>query len=212
MRTKPKTFTVVCGLSLLSILAVACSDNWGEDVESNDDALEGSSLVCTEKPEARAYIGFDGTKLEAKREDESFDANRARFKPYEVMADEYKRVLGAVPSSLADAEATFEEAPARWHVEPAPSAVALDAIYKIGLEGCTATVAAEAGRGTAPTQATANTFCKDLMDKAWGEAPSAAVSACVDLAVNKLANENDARKRWAHTCASILSAPQFLTY
>jgi hypothetical protein len=211
-RSKPVTLAVVSILAVLSVLAVACTDQWAEDVQANDDHLEGASLVCTEKPAARTYVLFDGTKLEDKRADESVDANRARFKPYSVMADEYKRVLGAPPKSLAGAAATFEDPPARWHAEPAPSAVALDAIYAIGLEGCTAMVATAPERATAPTAATATTFCKDLMEKAWGEAPAAGVTTCVDLATNKLANESDARKRWAHVCASLLSSPQFLTF
>ncbi len=211
-RSIPKKIGVASILSVFSIVAVACSGRWDEDVEASDDNLESSSLVCVEEPAARSYVLFDGKKLEALREDESVEANRARFKPFSVMPDEYKRVLGAVPKSLAGAEATFEDAPPRWHSEPAPSAVALDAIYAIGLEGCTALVANAAERAAAPTQATASTFCTDLMDKAWGEAPRASVTTCVDLATNKLATENDARERWAHVCASILSSAQFLTY
>lgn len=198
---------------LVSLLAVACSAvEWAEDSSESASNLDGSSLVCTDAKPGRSYVLFDGSKLEDKRADESVDANRARFKPFAVMAAEYERVLGAAPKSLANAAATFEEPPARWHTEAAPSAVALDAIYAIGLEGCTATVATGTERATAPTPATAKTFCADLMEKAWGEAPAAEVGTCVDLATNKLSGEPDARKRWAHVCAAILTAPQFLTF
>jgi len=210
MSQRRVTFAVVS--TLLSVLVVACSAEWDEDSTASESNLEGSSLVCTEKKASRSYVLFDGTKLEDRRADESFDANRARFKPFSVMADEYKRVLGAAPRSLANAGATFEDPPARWHVEPAPSAVAVDAIYAIGLEGCTAMVATAPARATAPTPTTAKTFCTDLMEKAWGEATATEVTTCVDLATNKLTAEADPRKRWAHVCASILSAPQFLTF
>src|SRR5262249_32659066 len=144
---------------------------------------------------------------------ESVDANRLRFKPFSVMADEYKRVLGAAPKSLGGAAATFDEAPARWFSEPEPSGVTLSAIYAIGLDGCSATVAAGNDKATAPTADTASGFCKDLMEKAWGAPPAAdELAACVDLATNKLAVETDPRKKWAHVCATILTSSQFLTF
>ncbi|MFO0740355.1 MAG: hypothetical protein U0270_30950 [Labilithrix sp.] len=212
MNRSPRVNLAVAA-AILSVLAVACSAEWvDEDSSASESNLDGSSLVCTSAKPGRSYELFDGSKLEAKRADESFDANRARFKPFAVMADEYKRVLGVTPKSLATAAATFEDPPARWHAEAAPSAVAIDAIYRIGLEGCTAMVAASAELAAAPTAASAKTFCADLMDKAWGEAPAAALDTCADLATNKLSGEPDARKRWAHTCAAVVTSPQFLTF
>lgn len=198
-------------LSTLSALVVACSSRW-EDTEASGDNLEASALMCVDLPAARSYPLFDGAKLEARREDESVDVNRARFKPFSVMADEYTRALGLVPPSLAAAAATFEEPLPRWHSEPAPSAVALDAIYAIGLEGCNAAVGNDPSSVIAPTQETATTFCTGLMERAWGEAPADSIATCVDLAIDKLGMEPDPRTRWAHVCASILSAPQFLTF
>jgi hypothetical protein len=205
-----KRGAIAVGLFVATV--VACT-NGGEDVDSGDSDLDGTSLVCTAPPVARSYTFFDGSKLEEKRADESVDANRARFKPFSVMADEYKRVLGLAPKSLAGAAATFDEPPARWYAEPTPSGVTLSAIYAIGLDGCAASMANAKERSAAPTAETAAAFCKDLMQKAWGDAPGASeLAACVELATTKLAGESDARKRWAHVCASILSSSQFLTY
>jgi hypothetical protein len=188
---------------------VACQAE--DDLEDSDQAVEGSALVCTSPPVPRTYIAFDQNKLEQRRPDEAVDVNRARFKPFAVMAEEYKRVLGAAPKSLAGAREAFGDAPERWYAEPTHSGVSLSAIFNVGLDGCTATIAAD--RSKAPTNETATAFCKDLMTKAYSEDPTAEqVAVCVDLATTKLANVTDVRSRWAQVCASILSSTPFLTY
>jgi hypothetical protein len=187
---------------------VACQA--GDDVEDSEQNLEGSALVCTSPPIPRSYVGFNQNKLEEKRPDEALDLNRARFKPFAVMADEYERVLGLVPKSLASAREAFGDAPERWYAEPTHSGVSLTTIFNVGLDGCTATVA---DRTKAPTPETATAFCKDLMEKAYAEDPTPdQIAACVDLATTKLAAVSDVRSRWAQVCASILSSTPFLTY
>jgi hypothetical protein len=187
---------------------VACQA--GDEFDDSDQNVEGSALVCTSPPIPRSYVGFDQNKLEQKRPDEAVDLNRARFKPFSVMADEYKRVLGVVPKSLAPAREAFGDAPERWYAEPTHSGVSLTTIFNVGLDGCTATVAE---RTKAPTAETATAFCKDLMEKAYSEDPTAEqVAVCVDLATTKLASVTDVRSRWAQVCASILSSTPFLTY
>jgi hypothetical protein len=198
-------------LAVLSI--VACEAESAEDSDAADSNLDGASLMCVSKPQARSYKHFDGTLLEEKRADESVDANRARFKPFAVIGDEYKRVLGTTPRSLAGASATFDDPPARWFAETALSGVALTAVYGISLEGCAASMATDPARATAPTADTATTYCKDTMQNAWGVPPTAdEVATCVTLATTKLSGESDAKKRWAHVCASILTSSQFLTF
>jgi hypothetical protein len=212
MRLKLHNLAVVLAVGVVGSI-VACSNGDGEDVDSGDSDLDGTSLVCTAPPVARSYVLFDGSKLEANRANESVDANRARFKPFAVMADEYKRVLGLAPKSLAASAATFDDAPARWYAEPTPSGVTLSAVYAIGLDGCTALMANAAERAKAPTADTASAYCKDIMTKAWGTTPNDdELAACADLATNKLSGEPDARKKWAHVCATILSTSQFLTF
>jgi hypothetical protein len=49
--------------------------------------------------------------------------------------------------------------------------------------------------------------------KFWSRAPSDdEVKACTDVALTDTASEPDAKRRWAYTCASLLSASGFLTY
>jgi len=195
--------------SLLAV--VACQAT--EDIEDSEQNVEASALVCTSPPIPRAYVGFDETKLEEKRPDEAVDLNRARFKPFPVMADEYKRVLGAAPPSLASAKEAFGDVPERWFAEPTHSGVSLNRIFAVGLEGCAATVAAGPERAKAPTAETAAAFCKDLMIKAYSEDPTnEQVATCVELATSKLAGVTDVRSRWAQVCAAILSSTPFLTY
>jgi hypothetical protein len=195
------------------LAAVVACQAAEDDTDDSSADLDATSLVCSAPPVARSYVFFDGTKLEDKRADESVDANRARFKPFVVMADEYKRVLGTVPKSLASSAATFADPPARWFAEPEPSGVTLNAIYGIGLDGCSTMLAGDASKTTPPAADTAGAFCKDLMTKAWGQAPADdELAACVDLLTNKLSGESDARTRWAHGCATVLTTTQFLTY
>jgi hypothetical protein len=47
----------------------------------------------------------------------------------------------------------------------------------------------------------------------WNRAPNPdEVGACVDMATNGTASEPDPRRRWAYTCASVLTAAGFLSY
>lgn len=204
-----RSLVVLCGVGL-SVLTVACEGVWGDEWESNEGALEG--MMCTAKPVARTYLGFDGAKLEEKRADENLDVNKARFKPFSVMADEYKRVLGATPRSLSGAGATFNEPPERWFAEADHSGVSLTAVFQISLDGCSASLANDATKTKAPTAETATAFCKETMQKAYSQTPTdEQVAVCVDLATKKL-TENDPRRRWAHVCATILSSSPFLTF
>ncbi len=209
---------------LASLALVACGDDpdsltGRRSVDPNAAADDGdgtstpAALQCTDKPQGRSYVLFDGTKLESTRANENVGVNRARFKPYAVMTGEYQRVLGAVPPSLAGASGSFDEPPPRWYAEATYSGVSLDAIFGISFEGCAAYTKTSPDFAAAPTAETAATQCAALMRKAWSHSASPdEIAACVDLATNQLNAEPDARRRWTYVCASILSSAQFLTF
>lgn len=183
----------------------------GEGENGGDVTPE--ALQCTEKPEGRSYKGFDGARLEAQRVNENVGVNRARVKPYTVMAGEYTRVLGAVPPSLASAAASFDDPPPRWFAEASHSGVSLNALFDISFEGCSAYVKGQANLATAPTAQSASEFCGAMMRKAWSRSASPdEIAGCVDLATNKLTTEPDAKRKWTYVCASILSSSHFLTF
>lgn len=210
------------GLAALGIALVACTEDAnsltgsrqnvpGQNGEEGTDTP--AALQCTEKPEGRSYVLFDGSKLENNRLNENVGVNRARFKPYAVMTGEYQRVLGVVPPSLAAAGASFDDPPARWYDEAAHSGVSLNAQFDISFEGCLAHVKTPAEFGAPPNGDSAKTFCSSLMRKAWSKtAQPPEVDGCVELATKKLESEPDVRRRWAYVCASILSSSHFLTF
>lgn len=173
-----------------------------------------AALQCSAKPEGtRSYVLFDGTKLEEKRANEGVGVNRARVKPYGVMASEYQRVLGNVPETIKTAGGSFDAAPARWFAEATYSGVSMNAVFNISFEGCLTYARANTELAGAPTADSAKTECTKLMRKAWSRTPTPEeVQGCTDLAVTKLATENDTARRWSYVCASVLSSSQFLTF
>jgi hypothetical protein len=215
-------------LALLSIVAlgtitIACTEDANsltggrQNTPGQNGEAEGegtpAALQCTEKPEGRSYVLFDGSKLEGNRANENVGVNRARFKPYSVMAGEYQRVIGVIPKSLATAGASFDDPPARWYEEAAHSGVSLNAQFDISFEACVEHVKTPPELAQAPNADTAKTFCSSLMRKAWSKtAQPAEVDGCVELATKKLETEPDVRRRWAYVCASILSSSHFLTF
>ncbi len=170
-------------------------------------------LQCTVKPQGRSYVLFDGSKLEASRLNENMGVNRARIKPYVVMASEYQRVLGVVPESIKTAGSSFDDPPARWFAESVYSGVAMNAIFEISYEGCLAYAKAAPDLKAAPTADSAKAECTKMMRKAWSRTPSPEeIAGCTDLAVTKLASQTDVARHWAYVCSSILSSSQFLTF
>ncbi len=161
----------------------------------------------------KAWKGFGGTDLVAKRESAAIGADRARIKPYEALASEYERTIGTVPTSLGPAAASFGAAPDRFDAEPQSSAIALYSAYRVAFEGCLGFTQSAAEYATAPTAATSASVCTALARKFWSRAPEAGeVQACAQVAMIDSATEADPRRRWAYTCASLLSASGFLTY
>jgi hypothetical protein len=179
----------------------------------DDPSATPPALQCLQKPEGRSYVQFDGTKLEDSRVNENIGVNRARLKPFNVMQGEYQRVLGLVPTSLAASGGSFDEAPPRWYAEAEHSGVSLNAIFDISFEGCAALTRTAPEYAAAPTAETAVKVCASLIRKAWSRSASPEeITACTNLATQKLSAEPDARRRWTYVCSSILSSSQFLTF
>ena len=227
MSTRNVLFTIAIG-ALVAATLPACADESDQLLNGNrgpgaggPNGGEGSTepgttpeaLQCTEKPEGRSYTNFGGLKLEELRVNENVGVNRARIKPYAVMAGEYQRVLGLVPPSLAASGGSFDEPPKRWFAEAAHSGVSLNAIFSLSFEGCLAYTKTAPEYAAAPTAETAKTVCSTLMRKAWSHSASPEeIDSCVTLATTKLAAEPDARRKWTYVCSSILSSSQFLTF
>jgi len=170
-------------------------------------------LQCTQKPQGRAYLGFDGLDLGASRVNENVGINRARIKPFPVLQGEYQRVLGLVPASLAGAADSFDAPPPRWFADARQSGVSLSAIFDISFEGCVAFTKDAADYAAMPDATSAGNVCTALMKKAWNRSPTPDESAaCVSLATTQLGAEAAPRRRWAYVCASVLSSSNFLTF
>jgi hypothetical protein len=234
---EPTTTTTTMKLSLITpltcaaivvttLLLVACSADDPGTLRAHNgsgdpnaaDAADGtgvvaSALQCTDKPDGRSYTLFDGSKMEATRVNENIGVNRARLKPYAVMATEYQRVLGLIPDGIKTSGGSFDDPPARWFSEAEYSGVSMNAIFEISFQGCLAYTRASATLTALPTPASAADECTQLIRKAWSRSPSPdEIAGCTDLAVTKLTAQTDVPKRWAYVCASILSSSQFLTY
>lgn len=170
-------------------------------------------LQCTEKPPGRSYRGFDGNALEASRINEGVGVNRARIKPYSVLAGELARVLGQAPPGLAAAAGSFDAPPARWYEEPAATGVGLSTLYSVVFEGALAYAKANAQYAAAPTAQSASAECTAFMKKAWNRAPSPnEVTECVGFATTKLGKETNAQRKWAYVLSSVLTSTGFLAY
>lgn len=230
--TRSFSFAPMLAFSALALAQVACSGGDGDALLNQSPNGNGTNvppgtqpsgsssttpppvvLECTEKPQGRSYKSFDGTALEATRVNENQGLNRARIKPFAVLAGEFTRVLGAAPASLAGESGSFETPPARWYEEPRATGVGLSTLYTVSFEGSLAYAKANAKYAAAPTAATAQTECADFMAKAWNRAASPnEVTECVTFATTKLTKETNAQRQWAYVFASVLTSTGFLTY
>ena len=221
---KNHTLGLLASLVLIGATTAACADDPAALTGGNGPSAPGTAnpddpngtpaaLQCTDKPQGRSYVLFDGSKLEDTRVNENVGVNRARLKPFTVLNGEYQRVLGLVPASLAASGSSFDEPPARWYAEAQHSGVSLNAIFDISFEGCRALTATAPDYAAAPTTETATAMCSALIRKAWSRSASPEeIASCTNLATQKLSAEPDARKRWTYVCSSILSSSQFLTF
>ncbi|CAN5924704.1 hypothetical protein BH11MYX4_BH11MYX4_63800 [soil metagenome] len=211
--------------AFVALLAFGCSAEDGNQLGSSGNPTApgdppttppGTTPPGTIDPATcggKDFASFDGKSLIADRAVANVGVDRGRFKPYDALAAEYKRVLGSTPASLAAAADTFGKSDPRWYDEPLAGGVVLQTSYSIAFDGCLTYTASAADFAAAPTAATAATKCAEMARTFWSRTASPdQTAACVDVAVTGAATVTDPRKRWAYACASVLSSAGFLTY
>jgi hypothetical protein len=207
MRRTHLAFIAALGLAACSNALDPADDGGG----GGDDDGGGELPLCT--VEARSYVGFGGGALERDREVAAAGADRLRLKPFVALAAEYARVLGLDAFNTGAYAATFGRPPARWFEEPAASANTLYAAYALAFEACSRHTAAGEPYAAAPTADAAEATCRELARRAWDrEATDDEASTCATFAVNQTDPADAPRRRWAYTCAAVLSASGFLAY
>jgi hypothetical protein len=216
--------TIGITLAALALVLVACDEPVDDDFIRRNRGLPGSNGSGEGEPgsgdptqpgscdEGKPHVGFAGTDFAADRSIGALGADRRRVKPFSALESELRRVLGVVPASLSTSASAFGDVPARWYAEPVAGAVSLYTTYSLAFTACYDSMT-DSIYSQAPTTATATAECKKLQHKAWLRAPTAEeTKACVDLATTTLASEPSPRRRWAHACASVLSAAGFVSY
>lgn len=161
----------------------------------------------------RAYEGFGGNDLTMDRKEADVGLERARTKPFAALQTEYVRVLGNTPELLAQSESTFGLTPPRWYPKTDPNAVSLYQAYRIAFQGCLTLTASPTQYSQPPTFDSAKTECGAWARKFWGRAAMGAeLEACANVIGVYSTSETSVRRRWAHGCASVLTASDFLTF
>jgi hypothetical protein len=159
------------------------------------------------------YQGFGGTRLEIGRDDEDMGWDRDRVKPYSALIGEYARVLGTTPALLLTLGSTYGATPPRWFIEPEANAISIYSSVRVAFVGCLSLTATGAEYAAAPNLASANENCQKFARRFWSRsAAQDELDGCVKVAVGGTGAEPDARRKWAYTCASVLSSAPFLTY
>lgn len=183
----------------------------GEGETAPDPSASTPAPLCTTT--GKEWRGFAGTPLVQGRAPAVAGADRQRVKPYEVLAAEYERTIGTVPASLPNVAGAFGPRRERFASEPQASAITLWSTYRVAFDGCLTFTATAPDFANAPTEADAAKQCTAMARKFWSRAPSQdEVTSCAQVALVDSASEADPRRRWAHTCAALLSASGFLTY
>jgi hypothetical protein len=186
-------------------------DGGGGDGDGDGDGDGEAELEC--EGIGMSYTGIGGSTLEVGRPLAEVGSDHRRLTPFSAMAARYRRALGSDAADVGAFEATFGNPPARWYEEPSASADTLYASFTIAYQGCLALTATGPTFAAAPTEATATTVCTDLARQFWSRTPADdEIAPCVEYAVNETGGEPDPRRRWAYTCASVLSAAGFLSY
>lgn len=161
--------------------------------------------------EGLPHSGFANADLNADRKVGGIGIDRRRVKPFSALKSEFQRALGNVPGALQGSAAAFGDVPARWYSEPTAGAVSIYSMYTLAFTGCYDTMT-DTKYTQMPTNETATTECAAMQRKMWQRsAPPDETKACVDHAMG-LTDETVARRRWAHACASVMSAAGFITY
>ena len=205
--THPLSVVTLC----LVVAGCDASDNATKRRNLASDDGGSNAPACTDF--GKGYTGFGGTKLEDKRVNAAIGADRARIKPYTALKAEYERVIGQAPDSLGQAAGSFGSPPARFASEPRAGAIQLYSAFRVAFDGCLTFTATAAEFGAAPTKESATAQCTTMARKFWSRAPTPEeVDQCTQVALNDSSKEADVRRRWAYTCATLLSSAGFLTY
>lgn len=184
----------------------------GAGEEGAGEAQPGDPTQPGSCEEGKPHPGFGGQDFASERKPGALGADRRRVKPFTALRTEIARAIGQAPASMAGSAAAFGEDPPRWYAEPTAGAVSLYTTYGVGFTGCYDSMG-DAQYGQAPTVQAAESECARMQRKFWLRTPTAEeTKACVDLAVTGLASEATPRRRWAHVCASVLTAAGFTTY
>jgi len=207
-------------LSLASSL-VGCAGSVADPGGDDSDGLLGIDPTtglpvlpgANDGPGGVIYKGFGGSTLGLDRATGEAGTETIRIKPFSALSTEYARVLGRTPSKLAGFASTFSSPPANWYEEPTASAISLFSAYQAAFEGCLAFTATDAAYAAVPTPASATTVCGNLATKFWSRsADGSEMATCVDVATVQTANETNAPRKWAYTCAAVLTSAGFLTF
>jgi hypothetical protein len=224
MKTKTKMKTLFNGaLSAMfgSALLLGCSDPnslGGGDYDPGadpgagaDSGTPGTGPACSEV--GKTYLGFGGSQLSAARLDAVAGADRDRMKPFSSLQTEYQRVLVNQPASLAASGPTFGQPAARWYTEPQANAVSIYQAFTVAFDGCLTYTATPPQYAAAPTAASAPTECAAMARKFWSRnATPDEIAACVNVATVDASKEADAKRKWAYTCAAVMTSAGFVTY
>jgi hypothetical protein len=196
---------------LFAVSAAGCVGEIGSS-SPDDPTEEGSNdepVVCMA---ARSYTGFGGP-LEVGRPEIEPGSDRLRIKPFNALSEEYKRSLGLASFDTAPYAATFGRPPARWFNEPQASANTIYAAFALAYGACTVKTSTGTDFAEAPSAASADRHCKDFTRAAWQrEASADEIAVCTAYALNKTKPTDAPAKRWAYTCAAVLTASDFLAY
>lgn len=158
-----------------------------------------------------SHVGFASTDFVADRKPGAIGSDRRRVKPYSALRTEFQRALGSIPSAMQASASAYGDAPARWYSEPTAGAVSLYTTYSLAFTGCFDTMTG-AEYAEQPTRETAGAECAKMERKFWQRTGTPdETAACVDFTLG-LSSESVARRRWAHACASIMTAAGFTTY
>lgn len=200
-------------------LVVACSGlDLGTDHGKTSTSNGGPSADASPDPdqpvsckEGAPHVGFANTDLVAGRGAGGIGIDRRRVKPYSALASEFQRALGKVPEELVANEAAFGVVPPRWYNEPTAGAVSLYTIYTLAFTTCYDTMV-DVKYTQMPTVDSATVECAAMQRKIWQRSPTPdETKACADNTAGAT-DETDARRRWAHACASIMASAGFTTY
>jgi len=161
----------------------------------------------------RSYQGFGGNDLALDRREAEVGFERARMKPFAALQSEYSRVLGNTPDLLSQSESTFGLTPPRWYPKTDPNAVSLYQAYRIAFQGCLVLTSQPAPYAQLPSIETARSECAGWAKNFWGRTAMAPeIESCASVIGVFSTSETTVRRRWAHGCASVLTASDFLTF